>query len=304
MRPEGPEPLPPLAALRAFEVAARHMSFTKAAEELSVSQTAVSHHVRTLEELLGVALFRRLPRKVELTEEGRAWAEAVGVGFGRLYAANRELRRPRRRARPSVSVTIIPSFASRWLVPRLGRFMELHPNVDVRISPSAELVDLAASEMDLGVRYGPRRYPGLWSHELYADSWVVVCSPELRGLERLRTVHDLGRFVLLRDDTQGAWRSWFAARGVTSELGERGLLMDDSSMLVEAAIQGQGVGLARLSLAADELARGRLVRPFSRVRPLPTGKHYCIAATRAPAMRPEVAAFRDWLVAEAAALPR
>src|SRR5687767_8423402 len=129
MRPEGPEPLPPLSALRAFEVAARHMSFTKAAEELSVSQTAVSHHVRTLEGFLGVALFRRLPRKVELTEHGRAWAEAASDGFGRLYEANRALRRTRVGARPSVSVTIIPSFASRWLVPRLGRFMERHPNV-------------------------------------------------------------------------------------------------------------------------------------------------------------------------------
>jgi LysR family glycine cleavage system transcriptional activator len=303
MRPEGPEPLPPLSALRAFEVAARHMSFTKAADELSVSQTAISHHVRTLEELLGVPLFRRLSRSVELTEQGRAWARAVGEGFGRLYAANRELRRPRQKARPSVSVTVIPSFASRWLVPRLGGFIERHPDVDVRISPSAELVDLSASEMDLGVRYGPRRYPGLWSRELYADSWVVVCSPELRGLDRLRSVPDLARFVLLRDDTAGAWRDWFAARGVKSD-GERGLSMDDSSMLVEAAVQGQGVGLARLSLAADELARGRLIRPFPRVRPLPTGKHYCIAAARSPVQRPEVLAFRDWLIAEAAALPR
>ena len=133
---------------------------------------------------------------------------------------------------------------------------------------------------------------------------MVVCSPALRGLDRLRSVHDLGRFVLLRDDTEGAWRDWFAARGVKSELGERGLSMDDSSMLVEAAVQGQGVGMARLSLAADELARGRLVRPFPRVRPLPTGKHYCIAAARGPALRPEVAAFRDWLIAEAAGLPR
>lgn len=304
MRPEGPEPLPPLSALRAFEVAARHMSFTKAAAELSVSQTAVSHHVRTLEEFLGVALFVRLPRKVELTDEGSAWARAASEGFGRLYEANRTLRRQRPRTRPSVSVTIIPSFASRWLVPRLGRFMERHPNIDVRISPSAELVELGASDMDLGVRYGPKSYAGLWSRELYADSWVVVCSPELRGLKSLRTVHDLARFMLLRDDTAGAWRSWFLARGVASELGERGLLMDDSSMVVEAAVQGQGVGLARLSLAADDLARGRLVRPFPRVRALPTGKHYCIAAPRTPLPRPEVLAFRDWLIAEAAALPR
>jgi LysR family glycine cleavage system transcriptional activator len=304
MRPEGPEPLPPLAALRAFEVAARHLSFTRAAEELSVSQTAVSHHVRTLEDFLGVALFRRLPRKVELTEQGRAWAAAASAGFEKLYEAKRTLRRPQPSARPSVSVTILPSFASRWLVPRLGRFIEKHGNVDVRISPSSELVDLEHSGMDLGVRYGPRRYPGLWSRELYADSWVVVCSPALRGLEQLRTAHDLARFVLLRDDTAGAWRAWFQARGVSSELGERGLLMDDSSMVVEAAVQSQGVGLSRLSLAADELARGRLVRPFPRVRPLPTGKHYCIAAPRSPAPRPEVVAFRDWLIAEAATLPR
>lgn len=304
MRPEGPEPLPPLSALRAFEVAARHMSFTKAAAELSVSQTAVSHHVRTLEEFLGVSLFARLPRRVELTAAGEAWAKAASEGFGKLYEANRTLRKAKRPARPSVSVTIVPSFASRWLVPRLGRFMEQHPNVDVRISPSSELVDLDASGMDLGVRYGPASYPGVWSEPLYEDSWVVVCSPELRGLKALRTPHDLARFVLLRDDEPQGWHNWLRARGVASDAAERGLVMDDSSMVVEAAVQGQGVGFARLSLAFDDLSRGRLIRPFPRVKPLPTGKHYRVAVPRSPAPRPEVAAFRAWLIAEAKTLPR
>jgi LysR family transcriptional regulator, glycine cleavage system transcriptional activator len=305
MRPEGPEPLPPLAALRAFEVAARHLSFTRAAEELSVSQTAVSHHVRTLEDFLGVSLFRRLPRKVELTSEGRAWAAAASEGFGKLYEANRTLRKAKPRSRPSVSVTIIPSFASRWLVPRLGRFLELHPNVDVRISPSSELVDLPASNMDLGIRYGSiHRFPGLSSELLYADSWVVVCSPQLRGLRGLRTVQDLSRFVLLRDDTEGVWRTWFGARGCASEPGDRGALMDDSSMLVEACVRGHGVGMARFSLAAEDLASGRLVRPFPRIKPMATGGVYSIVWQRSRSLRPEVAAFRDWVLAEARTLPR
>src|SRR5689334_3335914 len=135
--------LPPLTALRAFEATARHQSFTLAAKELCVTQTAVSHQVKQLEDHLGTVLFRRLSRRIELTTEGRAWAEAMSDVFSRLYAANKRLRARPARTRPVVSVSVLPSFASRWLVPRLGRFFDKHPDVDVRISPSYELVDLA-----------------------------------------------------------------------------------------------------------------------------------------------------------------
>ncbi len=294
-RPEGPYPLPPLNALRTFEAVARHASFTRAAEELCVTQTAVSHQVRALEASLGTTLFRRLPRRIELTDEGRAWADALGDAFARIYAANRRLR-GRRASRPTLSVSILPSFASRWLVPRLGRFVSEHPELELRISTSEALVDFAASpEVDLGIRYGRGDYPSLSVDLLYEDSWVVVCAPSLRGRAGLRTVDDLGRFPLLRDDDPDAWRIWLDAHGARAVDAAGGSLLTDSSMVVDAAVNGQGVALVRLSLAADELAAGRLVRPFPRVGPMPTGSAYRLVGPRHAMGRPEVAAFRAWI---------
>lgn len=299
-RPEGPHPLPPLGALRAFEAAARLGSVTRAAQELCVTQTAVSHQVRVLEEALGVRLFVRRPRRLELTVEGRAWGSMLGDVFGRLYAGHRALRTDAARARPSVSVSVLPSFAARWLVPRLGGFLLAHPELDVRISSSAELVDLNGSDFDLGVRYGSGKYPGVRVQRLCGDAWVAVCAPNLRGRARLKTPADLARFTLLQDDNQG-WKTWLSVRGVAGVDSERGLLLTDSSMVVEAALNGQGVALARLSLAADELDKGRLISPFPRSAPLPTGMAYYLARRRGPERR-EVSAFCAWLESEAGAL--
>jgi LysR family glycine cleavage system transcriptional activator len=301
-RPEGPLPLPPLTALRTFEVAARRSSFTRAAEELCVTQTAVSHQIRLLEDHLGLALFRRLSRRVVLTAEGQAWAEALSDAFGRLYAANRRLRNKPAGRRPLVSVSVLPSFASRWLIPRLGRFLDLHPEVDVRISPKSELADFEAEAIDFGIRYGHGRYPGLRVEKLYDDAWVVVCALTLRGRAALKTPHDLVRLPMIRDDDPDAVGAWFLARGIRDFDPDRGTMLSDSSLVVEAAVRGQGVGLARLSLAIDDLSAGRLVRPFPRVRPMPTGRAYYLASPRGRSMRPEVAAFREWLRAEVQAL--
>jgi LysR family glycine cleavage system transcriptional activator len=301
-RPEGPLALPPLGALRAFEAAARLESFTRAAEELCVTQTAISHQVRLLEQTLATALFVRLPRRIELTETGKAWASAVGDAFGRLYAANRALRKAPAYARPTLSVTALPSFASRWLVPRLGRFLEEQPHVDLRISPSAELVDLQQSEFDVGIRYGAGKYPSLKVEKLCDDAWVVVCAPALKRRAQLKTPRDLARFTLLRDDERHAWRTWLAARGVKSVDPEHGPLLTDSSMVVEAAVQAQGVALVRLSLAADDLAAGRLIMPFPRVEKTPTGRSYYLVTTRVSAPRPELSAFCTWLRREIGSL--
>jgi len=300
-RPEGPLPLPPLASLRAFEATARLASFTRAAAELCVTQTAISHQVRLLESTLGEALFVRRPRQLALTPAGRAWAAALGDVFARLYAANRSLRQVKPPARPAVAVTVLPSFGARWLVPRLGRFLEQHPHVDLRLSPSAELVDLDASELDVGIRYGRGKYPGLKVERLCGDAWVVVCSPRLKERNKLRALADLKHFTLLHDDNEG-WRTWLRARGVRDIDAARGPLLTDSSMVVEAAQQGQGVALVRISLAADELASGRLVAPFPRVALLPTGLSYCLVWSRQRPLRPEVAAFCAWVRAEAASL--
>jgi LysR family transcriptional regulator, glycine cleavage system transcriptional activator len=294
--------LPSLNALRAFEAAARHMSFTRAARELAVTQTAISHQVKQLEAELGVALFRRSPRRIALTADGRAWAAELGEIFSRLESANRRLRQKLRAARPSVAVSVIPSFGSRWLVPRLGKFLERHPEIDIRISASERLVDFAAEPIDVGIRYGLGRYPGLTVDKLAEDAWIVVCAPSLLAQRGFRSPRDLEREVLLYDDDRGPWRRWFALRGSSPVKAARYTQLTDSSMLVEAAVRGQGVALARWSLAVDELAAGRLALPFPKYPPLSTGLAYYLASPSENFRRPEVTAFRTWILEETAAL--
>jgi LysR family glycine cleavage system transcriptional activator len=294
--------LPPLTALRAFEAAARHMSFTRAAAELCVTQTAVSHQVKLLEGHLGTALFRRSPRRIALTRDGMAWARELEPVFARLHEANRRLRVRQPQDRPVVSVSVIPSFAARWLVPRLGRFLEQHAGLDVRVSPTEHLVDFAIEAVDVGIRYGSGRYPGLVVEKLADDALVVVCAPALRARRRLGTTADLRKHVLLHDDARESWARWLDARGVRGVDTARGTVLTDSSMLVEAAVRGQGVALARWSLAVDDLEAGRLVLPFPRVRPMPTGLSYYAVTTRENESRAPVMAFLAWLRGEAVSL--
>jgi LysR family glycine cleavage system transcriptional activator len=300
--PPRPLALPSLHGLHVFEAAARHLSFTEAARELSIGQTAVSHQIKALEAELAVTLFHRTPKRVELTKDGKAWALELGEVFSRLRALNRRLRQPARPRRREVSLTIIPSFGSRWLVPRLGKFLDQHPDTDVRISASERLVDLSGEGFDLGIRYGAGRYPGLVTEKLCDDSWVVVGAPSALEGAALRSPRDLAKAMLLEDDAPEAWTRWFEANGVTTPPKTRRTEFTDSSMLIEAALRGQGIGLARWSLAMDELATGRLVRPFPKSRALPTGRGYYLVAPRESLRRAEVAVFRDWIRAEAAAL--
>jgi LysR family glycine cleavage system transcriptional activator len=293
--------LPSLNALQAFEAAARHGSFTVAAGELGVTQTAVSHQVKSLEEELGVSLFRRSPRRLTLTAEGQAWAAELRSIFQRLRDANQRLRAAALARRPVVAVTTIPSFGARWLVPRLGRFLAQHPDVDVHISPSERLVDFGVEPFDVGIRYGRGRYPGLMAQKLADDAWVVVSAPALAGA--VRAPRDLLRKTLLADDHPSAWADWFLARGVRGAP-EKTSRFTDSSMLVEAASRGQGVAIARWSLAVDELESGRLVRLFPRVPLLATESSYHLVGPRESLRKPHVAAFRDWVCAEAASLRR
>jgi LysR family glycine cleavage system transcriptional activator len=304
MYPSLPRPLslPSLHSLYVFEAAARQLSFTEAARELSITQTAVSHQVRALEAELGVTLFRRAPRRVELTADGKAWALELGEIFSRLHALNRRLRQPPRPRLREVAISVLPSFGTRWLVPRLGKFLDGHADTEVRISSTDRLVDLAAEGVDLGIRYGFGRYAGLVTEKLADDAWVVVCSPAVLAREKFRKVRDLLRLVLLQDDAPDAWSRWFEANGLRGAVRARRTELTDSSMLVEAAVRGQGVGLARWSLVLDELAAGRLVLPFPNARSLPTGVSYYLAAPRESLRRPAVAAFRDWLRVEAETL--
>ncbi len=288
--------LPPLNALRAFEAAARHLSFTRAAEELHVTQAAISHQVKALEEHLGRKLFRRLNRALLLSDDGQAYLPSVSRAFALLNDATRNLLE--RDAPGPLTVSALPSFAARWLVPRLGRFRQIHPDIDLRIDPSAALTDFASGDVDVGVRYGRGKYPGLRADWLMTEDIFPVCSPALlSGEHPLRAPGDLEHQVLLHDDGHGDWRTWLLAAGIDRVDPTRGPIFTDSSMLIQAAMAGQGVALARGVLAADELAAGRLVRPFT--LSLPTEYAYYLVCPQSTAEQPKIAAFRDWLLDEA-----
>lgn len=290
--------LPPLSALVAFEAAARHLSFTRGARELHVTQAAVSHQVRALEEDLGVPLFLRRTRALRLTDEGTRLLPVVRDALDRLDEVGRSLRGG---ATPhTLRVSAVPSLTARWLVPRLGRFRELHPDIDVLLAPTAELADFGRGEADIGVRYGRGVYPGLRSDRLFGEELVPVCSPALlRGPRALREPGDLRHAVLLHDEVHDDWRRWLLAAGVSGVDPTRGPVYIDSSMLVQAAMAGQGVALARRRLAELELAEGRLVRLFA--ISLPVEFAYYVVSPEATAERPKIRAFREWLLAEARA---
>ena len=288
--------LPPLNALRAFEAAARLLSFTKAAEELHVTQAAVSHQVKGLEEFLGIKLFRRMNRSLLLTDDGQAYLPPVNKSFDLLNRATRDLRNKDGSGRLTVSV--MPSFAAAWLVPRLGRFRQLHPDIDLRIDPLPTLVDFTQGDVDIGIRYGRGKYPGLQSDRLFEEDIFPVCSPGLLdGEPPLIQPQDLAHHTLLHDDGHGDWRTWLLAAGVDDINPERGTIFSDSSMLIDAAVAGQGVALARSVLAADELAAGRLVKPFN--LHLSRDFAYYVVYPTATAEQSKIIAFRDWLLAEA-----
>jgi LysR family glycine cleavage system transcriptional activator len=299
---ERPPPLPSLNALQAFEAAARHASFTRAASELGVTQTAVSHQVRGLEESLGVSLFRRGPRGVALTREGERWAAELAVVFAQLREAHARLCQHHDAGRPAVSVSAIPSFAARWLVPRLGRFLISHPKIDVRISASERLVDFAAEPVDIGIRYGAGKYPGLITTKLADDALIAVAAPSLLAKHARWNLGHLSSENLLHDDFPDGWSRWFesCSRPLPARL--RKSQLTDSSMLVEAVVRGPGVGRARWSLAIDDIELGRLALPFPDVPPLPTGLSYYVVAPRESLRRKPVAEFRNWVLDEAKSL--
>jgi LysR family glycine cleavage system transcriptional activator len=289
-------PLPSLHSLHVFEVAARLGSFTKAAAELHVTQTAVSHQIKQLEAELERALFRRTAGGLSLTAAGQAWAAELGGIFARIREVNRKLRRRAAGERPVVSLTTLPSFGARWLVPRLGRFLSQHPHVDLRISTSESVVDFAVEPIDVGIRFGPGPYRGLLAEKLLEDYFVVAASPE-RARE-LTTPRALRGQTLLKDDHEAAWQRWFAARKLKLPDGARYHQLTDSGLLVEAAVQGQGVALARWSLIQDELAKGSLRLLFPQIAPLPVGHAYHLVGLRETFRRPEIVAFRAWLRGE------
>ena len=290
--------LPSLNALRAFEAAARHLSFTRAARELHVTHSAVSHQVKALEEFLGLRLFDRLTRAVRLTRAGQAYLPVLRDAFDRIADVTERLRGEEITGPLTVSVT--PAFAARWLVPRLSRFYDAHPEIDVRLSPSIDLVDFARDDVDMAVRYGHGDWPRLRVEQLMRLDRFPVCAPGLlAGPRELRTPHDLRHRTLLHDELREDWRHWLLAAGVEGLDISRGPTFGDYSLLLQAAVAGLGVAVAYSALVADDLATGRLVKPFDIMVADAVGFH--VVSPEATADRPKVRAFRDWLFAEVAA---
>jgi LysR family transcriptional regulator, glycine cleavage system transcriptional activator len=297
-----PERGPPHAAFRAFEAAARHASFAKAADELNVSPAAISQQIQSLEAYAGQPLFRRLGRGVELTDAGKAAFRYASEGLAALAEAARVMRLPLRSQR--VSVSAAPSFAMKWLAPRLERFKEQHPEVEVWISADMAVVDFAVSDVDIAIRYGPGGYNQVNSERLMPESVLAICSPSLLdGAEGLKTPADLARFALLHDESSNAdpscptWEMWLMARGVEGVDARKGLRLSPSSLVIEAAIAGKGVGLAKRQLAAADLALGRLVAPFGESA-TPVNFAYWMVWPRGRTVSPALRSFMNWLRAE------
>ncbi|MDF1586011.1 transcriptional regulator GcvA [Marinimicrococcus flavescens] len=290
-------PLPTMAALRAFRAAAREASFTRAAVGLGQTQGAISHQIRELEARLGVLLFERGPRGLALTGEGRSYLAFVEEALDRLEAGEAAVSR---RQRPSVlNVSISPNFATKWLVPRLGAFLEAQPEIDLRISASTRHVDFRVSDIDLAVRHGDGNWPELAVRRLCEEEVFPVASPALlKAGIALKEPADLARFPLLHDRDRRFWHDWLETFGAAAENAAHGPVFSQTSLAIDAAVSSQGIALARSALAALDLIAGRLLRPLPHARPAAFA--YWIVCPPRTARLPRIRLFRDWLLAQAA----
>jgi LysR family transcriptional regulator, glycine cleavage system transcriptional activator len=286
--------LPPLNALPSFEAASRHLSFSRAADELRVTHGAVSRAVRNLEDHLGVKLMIRATRSVRLTPIGASFAAEIRNILEHLAAATSAATG---QTSGIVSVSTIDSFAARWLMPRLFRFRRTHGDIDVRVAISERLADFVSDGIDIAIRCGGGHYPGLSAELLMKEDHFPVCSPKLlKGRYPLRMPADLARHTLLHDVFTVDWAIWLHSAGIDTIDPHRGPTFLSSDHAIQAAVRGEGVVLGRSALVADDLAAGRLVRPFE--LSLPAGFAYYVVYPQRALQRPCVKAFRDWLVAE------
>jgi LysR family glycine cleavage system transcriptional activator len=302
-RPQERRRLPPLNALRAFEAAARHLNFSRAADELSVTPGAVSQQIQNLEDYVGAALFKRTPKGLLLTDAAQTALPALREAFDRLAEAASLLTAAVDGRR--LTLTAPPSFAAKWLVPRLGAFEQAHPQVDVWLSAAIELVDLTAGEVDVAIRYGAGRYPGLEVTRLFSETVIPVASPAHLEEHPLNTPADLANHILLHDgspdldDSCPDWSMWLAARGLKGVDGMRGPRFNQSSLVIEAAVNGRGVALAKRTLAAADLEAGRLVAPLQIATAVDFA--YYLVHPKAKGRLPQVKAFVSWIEAQALA---
>jgi LysR family glycine cleavage system transcriptional activator len=288
--------LPPLSAVRAFEAAARHRSFTRAAEELGMTQAAVSYQIRLLEDRLGTPLFRRLPRQVALTEAGLRLAPGVTEAFELLRSAFEGVGAA---ADHSLAMSVLPTLAAQWLVPRLGRFQAAHPGIAVQVDTSNEVVDFGRDEFDLAIRSGLGEWPGLEVHFLLASHFTPVCSPGLLQGREVAEPADILALPLIGPGDPW-WKEWFAAAGLgaVEVSGRPGPTLYTQHFEGMAAVAGQGVALVNPHFFAADIAAGRLVQLFDLVVEAKRG--YWLVYPKARRRSPKIRAFRDWILAEAA----
>ncbi|HEX7111216.1 MAG TPA: transcriptional regulator GcvA [Mizugakiibacter sp.] len=283
--------LPPMHTLRTFEALARLRSFARVAEELHLTPSAVSHQIKAIEAFYPAKLFLRDRRGVTLTPAGERLMGAVSVALQGISEAGQQLRS---RDANRLSLTAPPSFASRWLLRRLGDYLGEHPEVDLKLHTTLALVDLDAEDIDLGIRFGRGRWPGLHSQKLFDEELFPVAAPGYAARLRLRGPADLRRCVLLRDDFE-AWDAWFRRAGVAADSRSFGPMFGDSALLLQAAESGQGVALARSCLVKDAIEVGALVRIGTATAPS-YGSYYLVNSTRR-AESARAREFRAWLAA-------
>ena len=290
-----PRQLPPLTTLPAFDAAARHLSFTKAAVELNVTHGAISRAIRNLEERLGTLLFERGTRSVRLTPAGIAYAAEIGAALDRIGIATSAATAPKSSGVLNVSTS--DGFAGRWLVPRLHRFHRANRDIDVRLSTSGGFADFLRDGIDIAIRYGEGDYDGVVSEMLAEEDVSPVCSPELlEGEHPLHSPADLRYHRLIHDNFRIDWATWLKAAGLDDINPDSGVRFDSAAYAVQAAVQGEGVLLGRSALVSNDLAAGRLVRPFDLA--LKSRWNYYVVYPEGAMRLKKVRSFRDWLFSE------
>ncbi len=295
---------PPLKALRAFESAARHLSFSKAAEELFVTPGAISQQIKLLESFLGMALFKRMHRRILLTDAGQSLLPGLQDGFDRMADALSEVKSMDQNQ--PVTISSAPSFASKWLVPRLTQLREQHPEIDIRIDTSMEVVDLNRSDVDIGIRFGAGKYPGMQVDLLLCEKVFPVCSPNIITKERpLKQPADLKGHHLMHFATNdvdlGAgwpdWNMWLMAAGISDIDTRHGMIFNQQQLLIEAALNSQGIALVGSVSVDDDLSSGRLIKPFDLTFELEFSYYFVTTPTKAKL--PDIMAVREWMFAQA-----
>jgi len=285
--------IPPLKSLRAFEAAGRHLSFTRAADELFVTQAAISHQIKSLEEFLGFPLFIRRNRKLLLTDEGQNYWPKIRDILENLIAATDQIKS--QSVGGPLTVSVVPTFATSWLIPRLTHFSRIYPEIEVRLKASDDRVDFFQEDIDIAIYYEIDNYPGMHSVTLLNEKLTPLCSPSLlQDQFPLNSVEDLKHHNLLHDFGTADWKRWLKLAGVKGIDLNRGSIFSHSSMVQQAAVFGQGIAMGHLVLSQPEVQAGRLIQPFEMV--MESDYSYDLVCPIESAERPKVKAFIDWLV--------